>query len=164
MTNATITLRKPTRDDGRAVHALVRACKPLDENSCYAYLLLCEHFADTCVVAEAGGELVGFVSAYIPPAKRETVFVWQVAVKASARGMGVGVRMLAELLHREGCARVKFLETTVSPSNAASARMFEKLTARLNTGCVREAFFGLECFSGDHEEEVLFRIGPLTRD
>lgn len=161
---ANITLRKPTRDDGKRIHALVRECKPLDENSCYAYLLLCEHFADTCVVAEDDGEVVGFISAYVPPNKPDSVFVWQVAVKSTARGLGLGGGMLVELLLRDACKPVQFLETTVSPSNAASARMFEKLADRMKTECVQEPFFGSDAFDGEHEEEVLYRIGPLKSD
>lgn len=156
------TLRKPTRPDGKRVHALVRTCKPLDENSCYAYLLLCEHFVDTCVIAEHDGDLVGFVSAYIPPNKIDRVFVWQVAVKPTARGAGLGGSMLMDLLLRDACKRVKYLETTVSPSNKASARMFEKLAQRMNTDCVRGPLFDKNAFDVDHEEEVLYRIGPLN--
>lgn len=163
-TTPDITLRKPTREDGKNVHALIRECRPLDENSCYAYLLLCEHFADTCVIAEADDELVGFISAYIPPNRTDCVFVWQVAVKSTARGVGLGGGMLVELLLRDACKQIHCLETTVSPSNAASARMFEKLAERMKTECVQEPFFGEDAFGGDHEEEVLFRIGPFKTD
>ena len=160
-----VILRKPTQTDGTRVHALVGECKPLDENSCYAYLLLCEHFADTCVIAETNSEVVGFVSAYLLPNAPDRVFVWQVAVKATARGLGLGGAMLTELLLRDACEGVQFLETTVSPSNTASARMFEKLAARMKADCIREPLFGPEAFDEPgHEAEVLFSIGPFTCD
>jgi L-2,4-diaminobutyric acid acetyltransferase len=63
-----VTLRKPDRSDGADLHALIASCPPLDLNSRYAYLLLCEHHADTCVVAELNGRLVGAVTAYFLPA------------------------------------------------------------------------------------------------
>src|SRR5690606_8989288 len=65
--NTDVSLRKPDGEDGSKLHALVKRCKPLDENSLYCNLLQCTHFADTCVAAELDGELVGFISAYIPP-------------------------------------------------------------------------------------------------
>ncbi len=149
-------------DDGAAIWDLVCRSKPLDENSCYAYLLLCEHFADTCVVAERDGTVIGFISAYLPPKAVDTVFVWQVAVDASARGMGVAGAMLKRVLASDACRRVRYLETTVSPSNTASRALFHRLATRLETKCVERALFTSDQFGGEnHEDEVLFRIGPM---
>jgi hypothetical protein len=81
----THTMRLPTRKDGAAIHHLISECPPLDLNSLYAYLLLGEHFSDTCVLAEsAGGRINGFISAYVIPTRPDVLFVWQVAVHAIA--------------------------------------------------------------------------------
>src|SRR5690606_39264906 len=78
-----LQFRQPRRTDGAALHRLVSECPPLDVNSLYAYLLLCEHFSATCVVAESAGGLIdGFISAYVPPTRPDVIFVWQVAVHA----------------------------------------------------------------------------------
>ena len=45
-----VTLAVPAVGDAKAIHALVGSCPPLDLNSTYAYLLLCAHFAETCVI------------------------------------------------------------------------------------------------------------------
>ncbi len=95
-------LRRPACSDAARIHQLVAACKPLDLNSTYAYLLLCHHHADTCVLAEEGGRIVGFVSAYRPPGREGEIFIWQVAVAAGQRGRGLGRRMLTQLLARPG--------------------------------------------------------------
>ena len=50
-------LRKPEATDGAAIWDLVRACKPLDENSMYANLIQADHFRDTCVLAELDDEV-----------------------------------------------------------------------------------------------------------
>jgi L-2,4-diaminobutyric acid acetyltransferase len=148
--------------DGAAIWNLVRRSKPLDENSCYAYLLLCEHFADTCVVATRAGVVIGFVSAYLPPKKDGVVFVWQVAVDEGARGMGLASAMLNDLLGRPACAQTRYLETTVTPGNTASETLFRSLAARMNTECSERTLFSNDRFgNSDHEEEVLFRIGPM---
>lgn len=62
-----ITLRTPVKDDGYRLHQLVAECPPLDPNSIYCNLLQCSHFAETGVAAEKEGDLVGFISGYIPP-------------------------------------------------------------------------------------------------
>lgn len=158
-----LLLRKPHLGDGRAVHALVRRCPPLDLNSSYSYFLLCSHHAETCVVAEKDGELVGFLSAYRLPQAPHTLFVWQVAVDAAARGHGLAGRMLDELLGRCSCSGVQLIETTVSPSNLASRRVFVRFAAQQNAAWQEEVFLGRAHFgSEDHEEEILLRIGPLT--
>src|SRR5690606_23617577 len=64
-----LSLRPPQLEDGAAVWELIRACGPLDDNSMYCNFLQCDHFADTCVVAELDGEIVGWVSGYILPAE-----------------------------------------------------------------------------------------------
>ena len=159
-----IILRRPQLEQGKAVHELVQRCPPLDLNSSYSYFLLCSHFADTCVVAEQEGVAVGFISAYRLPQAPQTLFVWQVAVDARARGRQLAGRMLEELLLRPACAGLQFIETTVSPSNHASRRVFERFAATHGAAWHEEAFLTPAHFGAEsHEEEVLFRIGPLAR-
>ncbi len=156
-----VSFRPPRPPDGRHVSALVRACPPLDVNSTYAYLLVCSHFAGTSVVAERGGDLIGFVSAYRRPDDPEVIFVWQVAVAAAARGQGLASRMLDEILARPGCCGVRHLETTITPSNGPSWRLFRALARGRGARCDRAAGFDREALGGDHEDEQLVRIGPL---
>ncbi len=157
-----IALSRPGINDAAGIHALVELCKPLDLNSTYAYLLLCHHFGATCVVAKSGGRIVGFVSAYRPPADQQVLFIWQVAVDPQARGTGLGTEMIQQLLARADLKNIRYLETTVSPSNHASRRMFERIAHRMNVSLQEQALFGRNCFGGDdHEEEALFRIGPI---
>lgn len=146
------------------MHELVQRCPPLDLNSSYSYFLLCSHFAETCVVAEREGATVGFLSAYRLPQAPQTLFVWQVAVDAQARGRQLAGRMLEDLLLRPACAGVQFIETTVSPSNHASRRVFERFAATHGAAWHEEVFLTPAHFGAEsHEEEVLFRIGPLAR-
>jgi L-2,4-diaminobutyric acid acetyltransferase len=157
-----IVYRKPSLGEGKDLHALVSNCPPLDVNSAYAYRILCAHFADTCVVAEEQGSLIGFISAYRKPADPDVLFVWQVAVSPRARGRGVGSRMLLELLARAGCSSVTAIEATIGPDNRASWALFESLAAKLGAATSRETFFQEED-SGEagHEAELLLRVGPL---
>lgn len=162
-----IALRKPTADDAAPLHRLVAACPPLDPNSLYCNLLHCTHFSATSVAAMrrdgAGSEqLAGFISAYLPPGQPDTLFVWQVAVAAEARGQGLGARMLDAVLRRPACAEVRWIETTITPDNQASWGLFESWARRHGVRSTRQPHFERERhFAGHHADELLMRIGPL---
>jgi L-2,4-diaminobutyric acid acetyltransferase len=163
--------RKPAAKDGIGIHGLVDRSKPLDVNSVYAYLILCEHFSETCVVAQRAdtdpqAPLSGFVSAYRPPERNDTLFVWQVAVDASARGKGLALRMLQSLLSRPGLREVRWIETTINPSNRASIALFERLAHELDVPIENqlhypEVWFAQTDAESAHEAEYLYRLGPL---
>ena len=163
-TSASVRYRRPRLDDAAAVHELVDACRPLDLNSPYAYLLLCTHFADTCAVGEGESSLVGFVGGYLKPGDRSVLFIWQIAVSSRVRGQGVGTALLHELVDRPCCADVDSIETTVTPSNAPSRALFHAFAKARKATCVETALFGEKDFGTiRHEEERLLRIGPLTQ-
>lgn len=144
------------------MHQLVQEGGVLDENSLYCYLLLCRDFAETCLLAFRGDSLVAFVTAYRPPRRPECLFAWQIGVAASARRRGLAGRLLENLLEQPGCAGVRFIEATITPSNAASRKLFASLAMTLNAPChVLPGFAGELFGTSEHEEEELFRIGPL---
>lgn len=153
-----IHLRKPDKADGADIWALVKRCKPLDENSMYCNLVQAEHFRDTCVVAEIGGEIVGWISGHIIPA-RDALFVWQVAVGEKARGMGLGKKMLRELIERDACDEASRLKTTITEDNDASWALFRSF-ARSIGGTLDEAphYESTAHFDGHHDTEHMVTI------
>lgn len=162
-----VSLRKPRAGDGSDVWALVRACKPLDENSMYCNLIQCDHFADTCILAEKDGAAVGWISGYLRPDAPETLFVWQVAVHAQARGLGLAGRMLDALLSRDDMACVHTLQTTITADNDASWGLFRSLAER-HGGVLSDAphFREDDHFDGAHATEHMVTIRfpvPLAR-
>ena len=166
MSLATVTFRQPNGGDGHALHQLVARCQPLDTNSVYCNLLQCTDFAETAIAAEnADGNLVGFISGYRPPARQDTLFVWQVAVDSSMRGQGLALRMLLALIARVAVKGVRFIETTISPDNAASQALFLKAFNQLGISHTTSVLFSsAQHFAGLHEDEVLYRAGPLPLD
>lgn len=158
----TATLRPPTVADAAGIHRLVEATGVLDVNSGYAYLAVCAHHAATSVVAEADGRLAGFVTGYRIPDRPDTLFVWQVGVDAAARGQGLATRMLEWLLEATGAA---WVETTITPSNEPSRRLFRRLAERRGAGCEVSEGFPVHLFPGPaHEPEELFRLGPFRSE
>jgi L-2,4-diaminobutyric acid acetyltransferase len=157
-----VAYRAPTQADAAGIHALIDECKPLDLNSVYCYMLLSTHFADTCVVAEHEGRLAGFLSSYRQPKQPSTLFVWQVAVSPNSRSLGVGRGLLDAILARPAVAGVESLETTITPSNAASWALFRSFARRHRAACSDEPFFAENDFGASgHEEERLLRISPI---
>lgn len=153
---------KPRACDGGDLWRIVKSTGNLDVNSSYAYILLCNHFADTCMLAWADGRLVGASTGYIMPDRPDTLFVWQVAVDASMRGHGVAGRMLDRQIKAQG-SRIRFIQTTVSPSNRSSRRLFDKLAERLGAPITSEEGFPESFFpEGNHEAEPLITIGPFN--
>lgn len=159
-----LVLRKPSDRDGRRIHDLVAACPPLDRNSMYCNLLQASHFADTAIVAELDGELVGCVTGYRLPEDPSVLFVWQVAVSEAGRGRGLAKRMLRALVERfEGA--VEHLHTTITPDNAASWALFRGLARDLGAETTHEVLFARDAhFGGAHDDEMLLRIGPMPSD
>lgn len=157
-------LRTPTVKDAAAIWRLLPTVGNLERNSCYAYLLLCSHFADTCLLAEHDGHLLGFVLAYRPPSEPDALFVWQVGVVPAVRGTGLGGRMLTALLQLPATAGARFLTATVCADNGPSLAMFHRLARSLGVSCEQGAGFLGSLFALPHPDEDTLRIGPLKGD
>ncbi|KPQ05922.1 MAG: diaminobutyrate acetyltransferase EctA [Rhodobacteraceae bacterium HLUCCA12] len=162
-----LTFRKPEPRDGSDVWALIRACKPLDENSMYCNLIQCDHFADTCILAEKDGVPVGWISGYRLPDAPDTLFVWQVAVSSKARGLGLGSEMLDRLLSRDDLAGVRRLKTTITRDNDPSWRLFRSLAERHGGILSDEPHYRKDDhFDGEHATEHMVTIrfpAPVAR-
>ena len=154
--------RRPRLEDGKAVQELIASCASLDDNSLYCNFLQCTHFADTCMLAEQGDKVVGWISAYRPPREPDTLFVWQVAVSPEARGRGIAGRLVVMLLESPTCRDVKRLRATITPSNTASWRLFGSIADSLDAPLNRQLWLDAEAdFDGDHEAEFMITIGPF---
>lgn len=137
----------------------------VDTNSPYSYLMLGEYFAENCAVAERDGEMVGFVTGFRPFEDPETLFIWQIAVDESVRGLGVGSRLLDDVVGRPRVPRLRYLEATVTPGNQPSKRLFRAFAERWKAECQEEELFARSDFPADaeetHDPEIRFRIGAF---
>ena len=161
---ASLRIRPPRLEygDGAAMWRMARESGVLEENAEYTYHMFSHFFGEACVIAEVEGKPAGFIAGFRPPDRPDAVFVWQVAVDQDYRGQGIASTMLHGLLHRLS-PDVQFLEATVAPSNEASQRTFRRVARDLDTLCNETVLFPAERFGGpSHEDEVLFRIGPVA--
>ncbi|MFJ5274068.1 diaminobutyrate acetyltransferase [Streptomyces sp. NPDC088358] len=166
-----LRIDRPEVADGAALWRIAKDSGTLDLNSSYSYLLWCRDFAGTSVVArdtaDPDGLPVGFVTGYVRPERPDTLLVWQVAVDASHRGRGLAAALLDGLTAQVARERtISGVETTITPGNIASERLFTSYAARHGASVEREVLFGAGHFpnspDGPHDPEVLYRIGPLS--
>jgi L-2,4-diaminobutyric acid acetyltransferase len=165
-----VVLDSPRTEDGAVLWRIARDSRVLDLNSSYSYLLWCRDYAATSIVArDATDPLqapVGFITGYTRPDAPRTLLIWQVAVDSSRRGQGLAGAMLDALALRAGATcGVDVIETTITPGNKASHRLFTSFAERHSAAVAREVLFDAGAFpEAGHEPEVLYRIGPLTAD
>ncbi|MEV0227593.1 diaminobutyrate acetyltransferase [Streptomyces sp. NPDC050704] len=160
-----LRIDRPHVGDGAALWRIAKDSGTLDLNSSYSYLLWCRDFAGTSAVARAAdGEPVAFVTGYIRPERPHTLLVWQVAVDAAHRGRGLAAALLDGLTLRiAGERELTVVETTITPGNTASERLFTSYAARHGATVERDVLFDAGLFpDGPHDPEVLYRISPLS--
>ncbi|MEE1754833.1 diaminobutyrate acetyltransferase [Streptomyces sp. SP18CS02] len=159
-----IGIDTPRVEDGAAIWRIARDSEVLDLNSSYSYLLWCRDFAGTSLVArDTDGEPIAFVTGYIRPQRPGTLVVWQVAVDRAHRGRGLAGVLLDALTARLAGDGVHTIETTVTPDNTASDRLFASYAQRHGASLEREVLFDGGLFpDGSHEPEVLYRISPIA--
>ena len=150
--------RLPTAADGERMWEIARDSGVLDLNSTYAYVLWGAEFADSSVVVETGGRVVGFVTGFIRPSEPDTIFVWQVGVDADQRGQGLAARMLHDLMDRLENAGVVRLRTTISPDNEASQRTFAAVARDRGMELTRQDYLAADLLGDAHEPEDLYTI------
>jgi len=161
-TKPEVTFRAPELADGATFWRLAKESGTLDLNSEYAYVMWCGQFSEASVIAEVDGEPAGFVMGFRPPEHPEAVFVWQVAVSAEHRGLGIAGRMIADIVERN---RLSAVQATVTPSNEASMALFRGIAKRNGAECRETPYIESEHFATEgHEPEVLFHIAPIQHD
>lgn len=151
--------RAPRPADGSAMWRLARDSGTLDLNSSYAYLLFARHFAATSRVAEIDGEPAGFVIGYLRPDAPDRLLIWQIAVAEHARGHGLAGALLDELF--DSLEGARHMETTITPGNTASRRLFESFAERRGASITSSPWLEEQDFPDEHESESLYVISDV---
>ena len=158
-----VLIRHARPEDGQKIWRLIREIGVLDLNSVYCYLLLSQHFSKTCLVAENGNTLAGFITAYKVPDNETTLFIWQIGIAVNARHMGMAKKLIMELLQSNYCENINQIQATVSPSNNASLSLFKSVARDLNTTLTQKDYFDAALFpvGQHHEKEMLLTVGQF---
>lgn len=155
-----LSFRPPRVQDAAAIWRAAPQRGP-DRDSCYAYVLLCSHFADTGVVAEEDGRVVGFALGYRPPIRPAEAFVWQLGVAEHHELAELGPRLLEEFLSRKASLDARFLCMTCNPGDTNLRELFQQFARRRSTKCTIGACFPASLFATAHTDEQLLSVGPL---
>lgn len=162
---SSILFRKPQKNDAKEIVNLIKTGGTLDINSEYLYLLQSTHFNETCSVATYEDEIIGFVSGYLVPNEEEKLFIWQVAVSSKFRGQNLAMQIIMDIFNRNNSIKeIKYILSTVSPSNESSQKVFEKIAKHFDTKIENKTLFSLDDFIDAHEIEVQYLIGPITKN
>jgi phosphinothricin acetyltransferase len=91
------------------------------------------HLASPRLVAARGGAVAGWAALSPVSARRVYAGVAEVSVyvDATARGCGIGKRLLAELIRRSEAAQIWTLQASIFPENAASCALHVRCGFRL---------------------------------
>src|SRR5690606_36785159 len=156
-----IELRMPRAAVGPDVTQLVATSLPLANIVAYANLVESMGYRETCVLAEGGGRVGGGGSGYRSPARPPMLSVWHRAVRSDARGSGVGLRMLDELVERPAAAGPTTLTTTITEDYQASWKLLHAFARRGGAALTKAPRFEREAhFARAHDTEFEARI-PL---
>lgn len=153
-----VTFRVPVVADGLRMWEVARDTGVLDLNTTYAYTLWAKEFAETSVVAEVEGKVVGFVTGFSRPSESDTFFLWQVGVDADQRGKRLAARMVHAILDRLEPDGVVRLRTTISPDNEASQKLFGSVARDRGKELVKEDYLSAADLGEGHEPEDLYTI------
>lgn len=156
-----IQIKNPDSDYGYQISELIKNSPPLDLNSTYLYFIQSHYFNKTCAIAvNEVDKVIGFVSGFQDPRKKDTLFIWQVAISKDARGNGLASKLIHFILQEH--PHMQFIETTITKDNTSSISLFNKISQELNTNIIEEPFLDkTKHFLNQHDSENLFRIGPF---
>jgi L-2,4-diaminobutyric acid acetyltransferase len=93
----------------------------------------------------------------------DTLFIWQIAVSEDFRRLGVAAELLNLLTERVAEDRAQlFVEATVTSSNKSSHELFSNFAEARDLTLAPTPLFTESAFcDSGHEEELLYRIGPI---
>jgi len=159
--NLNIQIKSPSSAYGFQIAELIKNSPPLDLNSTYLYFIQSHYFNKTCAIAvNEVDKVIGFMSGFQDPRKKDTLFIWQVAISKDARGNGLASKLIHFILQEH--PHMQFIETTITMDNTSSISLFNKISQELNTNIIEEPFLDKsKHFLNQHDSENLFRIGPF---
>lgn len=118
----------------------------------YIYWMLGRNFPSTCLVAEKNGRILGYIGALLS-AEKQTVFVWQIAVKSDERGRQIGRRLLENVVIAAKNMGITQLEIGINDENIICRCMVEKLVQDLESTITEK-----EKYKGEGFCERVYRI------
>lgn len=157
-----IQIRSPRHDDIPGIVDLVQNCRPfLSVHPSYLYWMDIQYFANTCAIAELGGNVVGWCSMIRVSSAR--YFLHQLGVVSWARRRGIAASLLTYLLqklkqHHDGDFEIEF---TSDRRNEAVLEFNRAIAECMEMRLVRKPH-RVSVIEGSEEE--LYAMVPTKRE
>jgi len=130
---------------------------PAPEQTGGIYHLFTRHFQDTCFVAEADGQVIGYLLGLISPTRQGEAYIHNLAVRRRWRGQGIG-RLLyytfRKTVYARGARRISLL---VRPSNKRGLSFYLGLGMHPVTegATLRDGLWVQVGFHGGDEDRII---------
>ena len=112
------------------VQKLLEDCTPyVLPHHPYSYWIMSEYFPSLCFIVLENKEVAGFVCA-LHSVEKDSVFIWQLAVKSSYRKKGIAAMLCDEVMKYASKNNVGSLQTTINDTNTASIAFFSKFSTK----------------------------------
>jgi ribosomal protein S18 acetylase RimI-like enzyme len=119
--------------------------------------LFFEHFGETSFIAEADGELAGFLIGFISPSKAQTAYVHFIGVDPGRRGTGLGSELYRRFFVHARDAGCGWVECITGPVNTGSIAFHTRLGFRIVPGgVVQDGVDVHPDYDGPGADRVLF--------
>jgi ribosomal protein S18 acetylase RimI-like enzyme len=136
-----LVVREPTGDDHRRVLAAIDpwwgGLGGEDASARRAMLvsrLFFQHFANTSMLVERDGELVGFLIGFLSQSQPDEAYIHFVWVSPELRGMGVGAALYQRFFALAKAHGRSVVRSVTSPSNRASVAFHRAMGFELEPG------------------------------
>lgn len=121
-----LTVRPANPDDYDTIVAVVNEWWGREVAAGLPRLFL-QHFHSTSLVAERGGELIGFLVGFVSPSRPAEVYIHYVGVQPGHRRSGLARRLYGHFLSQPSVAQCKFVRAVTSPLNVGSVEFHKRM-------------------------------------
>jgi L-2,4-diaminobutyric acid acetyltransferase len=158
-----IVFKNPIKSDAPKMFSCLGLIPELEKNSIYMYMLFCDIFKETSMIAMEGEQVVGAAIGFLMPSDPKNYFMWQLGVLPQWRQKGLATDLVRALLKSPGLSAIDWLSCTVEADNIAIMTTFRRLAESLDTHIeLADKFDSKDFLPYIHATERELRMGPLS--
>lgn len=126
-------IRTIRNDDLDSIMELISRCQPyVIPHHKYQYWMISKYHSKTSFVYLEDGKVLGFLGC-IQSIEMNSVFIWQICVDKSCRGMGIAARLLKDLVEMMKENDINRIDLTISKENEVSKKLFESFADSISS-------------------------------
>lgn len=146
--------------DAVPIHNLATRLSPLTPYRPSIYRDLFRNFGDSCFVAIANGEDVGFIASHPTTTPPKEWFIWQVGILPDHRGEGLVDTLQDRVLEVARKSSAIAITTVIEADNSSGFGAFSRMAKRIGSTMNQIDSFSLSADVANSNPEIVYRI-PL---